>query len=179
MSDVKKESKAATVESMRRMIAAQNGAVVAEHKGLTVAEVTSLRRKLRDVGAEIRVVKNTLIRLAARDTAFAQLDGTFRGPTAIAFASADPVAMAKALKEYAGANPKFRLKAGFLDGKILTGREVEALADVPPREVLLARLVGQLASPMARLAQVLSGPARKMAYALNSIHEQKSRQATA
>lgn len=176
---MKKTSKADTVETMRRAIAAQKGAVVAEHNGLTVAEVTSLRKKLREARAEFRVVKNTLIRLAARGTEFSKLDAAFTGPTAVAFAKGDPVALARAMKEYASANPKVRLKAGFLDGKALSAGEVEALADVPPREVLLGRLAGGLAEPIARLARALAGPNKKLAYALQSIHDKKSTQATA
>lgn len=176
---MKKASKVDTVETMRRTIAAQKGAVVAEYRGLTVAELTRLRRSLRQAGAEFKVVKNTLIRIAARDTGFARLDEFFVGPTAVGFASSDPVAMAKAIKEFAAGTPKIRLKAGYLDGRVLSAGEVEALADLPPREVLTAQLVGALASPLRRLAQALSGPSRKMVYALHSIHEQKSRQETA
>lgn len=179
MSEVRKTSKADTVESMRLAIASQKGAVVAAHHGLTVAEITSLRKKLREVDAEFRVVKNTLIRLAAKGTDFSKLDDAFTGPTAVGFAKGDPVALARAMKEFAGGNPKVKLKAGFLDGKALSAKEVEALAETPSRQVLLARLAGGLAAPVSRFAQVLSGPARKLVYALNSIHDQKSKQTAA
>lgn len=179
MSEVKKTSKADTVESMRRAIASQKGVVVAAHHGLTVAEVTSLRKKLREVNAEFRVVKNTLIRLAAKGTDFAKLGDVFTGPTAVGFAKGDPVALAKAMKDFAGANPKVKLKAGFLDGAVLSAKEIEALADTPSRQVLLSRLAGGLAAPITRLAQALSGPERKLVYALNSVHEQKSKQTPA
>lgn len=167
-------SKADTVESLKQTISAQKGAVVAEFKGLTVAEVTSLRRKLREVNAEFRVVKNTLIRLAAKETEFSRLDEYFTGPTAVAFTYGDPVALAKTMKTFASASPKVTLKAGYLDGKALSAKDVEALADVPSREVLLGRMVGSLASPITRLVQVLSGPQRKLVYALDSIRTQKS-----
>jgi large subunit ribosomal protein L10 len=179
MSEVRKTSKADTVESMRNAIASQKGAVVAAHHGLTVAEVTSLRKKLREANADFRVVKNTLIRLAAKGTDFSKLDDVFTGPTAVGFAKGDPVALAKAMKEFAGGNPKVKLKAGFLDGKVLSAREVESLAETPSRQVLLARLAGGLAAPIARQAQALSGPERKLVYALNSIHDQKSKQTAA
>ncbi|HEY3490247.1 MAG TPA: 50S ribosomal protein L10 [Candidatus Deferrimicrobiaceae bacterium] len=167
-------SKADNVELLKKTISAQKGAVVAEFKGLTVAEITSLRRKLREVNAEFRVVKNTLMRLAATDTEFSRLDDYFKGPTAVAFTYGDPVALAKTMKTFATASPKITLKAGFLDGKALTAPEVEALADVPSREILLSRMVGSLASPLTRLVQVLSGPQRKLVYALDSIRTQKS-----
>src|SRR5512145_89078 len=176
MSEVKKMSKADTVEAMRRAIASQKGAVVAAHHGLTVAEVTSLRKKLREAGADFKVVKNTLIRLAAKGSDFEKLGDLFSGPTAVAFAKGDPVAAAKAMKEFAGGNPKVKLKAGFLDGKVLSAKDVEMLADTPSRQVLLGRLAGGLASPISRFAQALSGPHRKLVYALNSVHEQKSKQ---
>lgn len=167
-------SKADTVESLRQTIAAQKGAIVTEFKGLTVAEITSLRKKLREVNAEFRVVKNTLISLAAKDTEFSALDDHFKGPTAVAFTYGDPVALAKAMKTFATASPKVTLKAGFLDGRALSAKDVEALADVPSREVLLGRLVGSLASPITGLVRVLSGPQRKLVYALDSIKTQKS-----
>lgn len=179
MSEVRKTSKADTVEAMRRAIASQKGAVVAAYSGLTVAEVTNLRKKLREANAEFRVVKNTLIRLAAKGTDFSKLDEVFSGPTAVGFAHGDPVALAKAMKEFAGGNPKVRLKAGYFDGKVLSVKDVEALADTPPRQVLLGRLAGGLAAPLTRFAQALSGPGRKLVYALNSIHDQKLKQTSA
>jgi large subunit ribosomal protein L10 len=176
---VKDKSKAGTVEALRRSIDAQRGAVVAEFRGLTVAEMTALRKKLREVDAEFRVVKNTLIRRAAKDTGFGALDEHFSGPTAVALTHGDPVALAKAMKEFAGGSPKIRLKAGFFDGKVLGVRDVETLAEVPPRKVLLARLAGGLAAPLGRLAQALSGPPRKLAYAFQSLHDKKTAPSTA
>jgi large subunit ribosomal protein L10 len=167
-------SKVDTVESLRRAIAEQRGVVVAGFKGLTVAEITSLRRKLREVNADFRVVKNTLIRLAAKDSDFARISDLFKGPTAVAFSHGDPVGMAKALKTFAQASPKVTLKGGFLDGIGLTVKEVEALAEVPSREVLLSRLVGSLQSPITGLVRVLSGPQNKLVYALEAIRGQKS-----
>ncbi|MBI5905733.1 MAG: 50S ribosomal protein L10 [Deltaproteobacteria bacterium] len=171
---MKKTSKTESVEALKAVIAAQRGAVVAEYRGMTVSEMTALRRKLREVNAEFRVVKNTLIRRAAEGTPFGALSGNFKGPTAVAFAHGDPVALAKAMKEYAAGSPKVTLRAGYLDGKALTPAEVQALADVPSRQVLLSRLVGGLSSPLSRLAQALSGPQRKLVYALESIRKQKS-----
>ena len=176
---MKDKSKAGTVEALRRSIDAQKGAVVAEFRGLTVAEMTALRKKLREVDAEFRVVKNTLIRLAAKETGFGGLDEFFSGPTAVALTRGDPVALAKAMKDFAGGSPKIRLKAGFFDGKVLGVGDVETLAEVPPREVLLARLAGGLASPVTRLAQALSGPTRKLAYAFQSLHDKKTETSTA
>jgi large subunit ribosomal protein L10 len=178
MSEVKKRSKADTVGAMRGIIAGQKGSVLAEYRGLTVAEITGLRKKLREVDAEFTVVKNTLIRRAAKDSGFSRLEEFFTGPTAIGFTRNDPVTLAKAMREFAAGNPKIRLKAGYFEGKVFSAKQVDALADVPPRTTLLSRLVGGLASPVNRLAQALSGPQRKMAYALQSIHDLKTKQET-
>ena len=133
---MKKENKSGAVEALKSVIATQRGAVVTSFRGVTVAEMTALRKKLREANAEIRVVKNTLVRRAAEGTPFGGLSETFKGPTAIAFSHGDPVALAKAMKDYAAASPKITLKAGFLDGKTLTAQEVAALADVPSRETM-------------------------------------------
>ncbi len=167
------------VESLKEVIAAQRGAVIAEYRGVKVGEMTALRKKLREVQAEFRVVKNTLIRRAAEGTPFGELSETFKGPTAIAFSHGDPVALAKAMKEYAAASPKITLRAGFLDGRVLSAAEVQALADVPSREVLLARLVGALSSPLSRLATALSDSPRKLVYVLESVRKQKPAEAAA
>ena len=171
---MKSRSKADTVVALRRAIDAQKGAVVAEFRGLKVAEITALRKKLRVVNAEFKVVKNTMMRLASKDTDFGQLEKFFTGPTAVALTHGDPVALAKAMKEYAGASPKVRIKAGLFEGRVLSATDVLAMADVPAREVLLARLAGGLISPVSRLVQALSWPQRKLVYALNSIHEKQS-----
>jgi large subunit ribosomal protein L10 len=172
-------SKTEAVEALKGAIAAQRGAVVTSFRGMTVAEMTALRKKLREAKAEFRVVKNTMIRLAAQGTPFQNLTGHFKGPTAVAFTHGDPVALARAMKEFSAGSPKITLRAGYLDGRVLSALEVQALADVPSREVLLSRLVGGLSSPITRLAQALSGPQRKLVYALDSIRRQEAAEATA
>ncbi len=176
---MKKIGKAETVDALKAAIAVQRGAVVAEYRGLKVLEITALRKKLRAIDAEVRVVKNTLIRRAAEGTPFAELSGHFTGPTAVAFSHGDPVAMAKVMKEFAAASPKVRLRAGFVEGRVLSAKDVETLASIPSREVLLSRLVGGLASPITRLAQALVGPPRKLVYVLESIRERKSAETVA
>jgi large subunit ribosomal protein L10 len=169
---VNKIGKAETVESLKAAIAAQRGVVVAEYRGLKVLEITSLRKKLRAIDAELRVVKNTLIRRAAEGTPFGELSAHFTGPTVVAFAHGDPVAMAKVMKEFAAASPKVTLRAGFVEGRVLSAKDVQILASIPSREVLLSRLVGGLASPITRLVQALSGPPRKLVYVLESVRKQ-------
>ena len=174
-----KIGKAGTVEALKAAIAAQRGAVVAEYRGLKVSEITALRKKLRAIDAEVRVVKNTLIRRAAEGTPFGDLSVHFTGPTAVAFSHGDPVAMAKVMKEFAAASPKVTLRAGFVEGRVLSSKDVETLASVPSREILLSRLVGGLASPITRLAQAFSGPPRKLVYVLEAIRKQKPAEAVA
>jgi len=176
---VKKTGKTETVEALKGAIAAQRGAVVASFRGMTVAEMTALRKKLREVKAEFKVVKNTMIRLAAQGTPFQHLTEHFKGPTAVAFTHGDPVALAKAMKEFSAGSPKITLRAGYLEGRVLSAKEVQALADVPSREVLLSRLVGGLSSPVTRLVQALSGPHRKLVYALDLIRRQRPAEANA
>ncbi len=168
-----KESKSKAVEALKNAVAAQRGAVVTSFRGVTVAEMTALRKKLREVKAEFRVVKNTLIRRAAEGTPFGGLIAYFDGPTAIAFSYGDPVALAKVMKECVAANQKITLKAGFLDGKVLTAKEVLELAEVPPREMLLARLAGGLNYPIVRFVRVLADGPRSLAVVLESIRAQK------
>ena len=167
-----KIGKAETVEALKAAIAAQRGAVVAEYRGLTVLEITTLRKKLRAIDAEIRVVKNTLIRRAAEGTPFEGLSAHFTGPTAVAFSHGDPVAMAKVMKEFAAASPKVVLRAGFVEGRVLSAKD-------PSREVLLSRLVGGLASSITRLTRALAGSPRKLVYVLDSIRKQKPAEAAA
>jgi large subunit ribosomal protein L10 len=157
---VKKNEKAETVEALKAAIAAQRGAVVASFRGL-------------------KVLENTLIRRAAEGTPFGELSAHFTGPTAVAFSHGDPVAMAKVMKEFAAASPKVTLRAGFVEGRVLSAKDIETLASVPSREVLLSRLVGGLASPITRLAQAFSGPPRKLVYVLESIRKQKPAEAVA
>lgn len=174
-----KIGKAETVDALKAAIAAQRGTVVVEYRGLKVSEITALRKKLRAIDAEVRVVKNTLILRAAKGTPLEGLSAHFAGPTAVAFSHGDPVAMAKAMKEFATASPKVTVRAGFVEGRVLSAKEVETLASIPSRDVLIARLVGGLASPVTRLVQAFSGPPRKLAYVLESIRKRMPAEAVA
>ena len=174
-----REEKGASIAELRDKLGNARGAVLTDFRGLSVAEITELRTLLRKSAVEYKVVKNTLIRRAAEGTPFEGLSAHFTGPTAVAFAHGDPVALAKVMKEFAAASPKVTLRAGFVDGKVLSAKDVETLASVPSREILLSRLVGGLASPIARLAQAFSGPPRKLAYVLESIRKQKPAEAVA
>ncbi len=165
------------VQGIKESISSAQAAILAEQSGITVEKVTELRAKLREQNIFFKVMKNTLAKRAIEDTSLAELKDHLSGPNILAVTSDDPVGMAKALVEFAKQEKeKLVIKAGVLDGKLLDAKEVVALATIPPREVLLGRLVGALQSPYAGLVYTLSGVLRKFVYALEAIRSQKEEQ---
>ena len=150
--------KEATIEELREQIAKAKHLFFTNYQGLTVEEISKLRNELRKDGSTYGVVKNTLFKRAAGDELAAQLDAVLAGPTGVVFAGADPVAPAKALKTFSDQ----------------TKAQVHALAALPPKQELLARLVGSLKSPLYGLVYVLSGNQSGLVRVLNAIREQKS-----
>jgi large subunit ribosomal protein L10 len=142
--------------------------ILADYRGLSVAQLQSLRATLRPVDSEFRVAKNTLVRIAAERAGIEGLEPHLEGPTAVLFAFGDVAAPAKAVSDFARSSRILQVKAGLLNGQVLSSDEVEAIASLPPREELLGKLVGMLASPMARTVGVLSGPSRSVAYLVNA-----------
>lgn len=168
------ESKKETVAALSEQMKNASSGVLVDYKGITVADDTKLRRDLRAAGVEYAVVKNTLLHFASQNIGFDALEPVLKGTTALATSATDPVAPAKILNAYAKkSNGKFAIKAGFVDGRVITPAEVDQLADLPPREVLLARLLGSLNSPITGLVTVLNGNIRGLAVVLNAIAEQK------
>lgn len=149
--DIKKQAVADMVEKLKK---AQSGILV-DYRGLTVSEDTDLRNKLREAGVEYKVVKNTLTRFAANEVGFEELDPVLNGPTSLALSYEDPVAPAKIIAEFAKGNEKLEIKSGFLDGKVISLDEIKQLASTPSKDVLLAKLLGSLNSPVSSLARVL------------------------
>ncbi|NJP41677.1 50S ribosomal protein L10 [Oscillospiraceae bacterium HV4-5-C5C] len=129
--------------------------VVADHRGLTVEQDTELRKAVREAGVEYKVVKNTMLKLAAKQAGIEGMDDFFAGPSAIAFSKDDIIAPAKIMQQYADKLEKFELKGGYTDGKVSSLAEIKALASIPPVEVLYGKLVGSLISPIAGLAMLL------------------------
>lgn len=168
-----KQSKEAVVAEFSGKLAEAKAAFLADYRGLTVEQANDLRRKLRAAGVEYRVVKNTLLRRAAKDTPAACLDEYLVGPTAIALAADDPVAPAKALVEFAKDSKVFELKAGMLDGKLLTIDDIRALSDLPSREQLLAKMLGSLNAPATNLVGVFAAVPRSFVQVLAAIKDQK------
>ena len=148
-------------------------AVLVDYRGLTVEEVTELRAQARAAGVEYKVYKNSMMRFAAKETGYEGLLDVLVGPTAIAFCNTDPVAPAKMLSEFAKKHKALEIKAGMVDGKVLDVQGVAELAELPPREVLVARVLGALNSPITGFVNVLNGNMRGLVVALNAIAEQK------
>ncbi len=143
-----------------------NGAastVVLDYRGLKVAEDTELRRRLRAAHVEYRIVKNSLIGLAGQQAGVTGLDGMLQGPTAVAFSDGDPTAGPRELVAFAKDHQSLTLKGGVLGGRVLAAADVSALATLPSREVLLARVAAALASPLVATATVLGAPLRQLA----------------
>jgi large subunit ribosomal protein L10 len=169
--DNPRPEKVAVVNEVRGHFNDSDAAILTEYRGLTVTEISNLRRALRPAGGEYKVYKNTLVRFAARDLGL-DLDSMLEGPTAIAFVKGDAVTVAKALKDFARTNPKLVVKGGLLGEKVLDAKDTAALADVAPREVLLARLAGGIAAPMVQFAGLLQALPRNFAYGLKALIDQ-------
>ncbi|EAT14841.1 50S ribosomal protein L10 [Desulfuromonas acetoxidans] len=168
------DNKVQLVEEFAAKLATAKAAFVADYRGLNVDEVNELRGKLRGAGVEYRVVKNTLLRLAAKGTDFECLGDYLQGPTAIAIAQEDPVAPAKVLAEYAKDSKFFELKTAVLEGKILSEGEVKALAELPSREVLLGKMLGSINAPVSNFVGVLAAVPRSLVQVLGAIRDQKA-----
>jgi large subunit ribosomal protein L10 len=162
----------AVVTEVRERFEAADAALLTEYRGLTVKALADLRRQLRPSGGDYKVYKNTLVRFAARDHGVGELESLLTGPTAIAFVQGDTAAVAKSLRDFARTNPNLIVKGGLLGTKVLSAEDVQALADLPPREVLLARLAGAFQAPMATFAGLLAAVPRNFAYGLKALIEQ-------
>jgi large subunit ribosomal protein L10 len=177
--DNPRPEKVAVVTEVRERLENAEAAVLTEYRGLNVPAMAKLRQDLRDVGGEVKIYKNTLLRFAARDLGL-EIEDLLTGPTAIAFAPkgadgspGDAVAIAKALKKYAGENDALVIKGGVLGTKRLSEKDVRALADVAPREQLLSEIAGLLAAPMQQFASLLDAIPRNFLYALNALIEKQ------
>jgi large subunit ribosomal protein L10 len=165
--------KVAVVDEVKDRLGSASAALLTEYRGLSVSSLAQLRRQLREAGGEMKVYKNTLVRFAARDLGL-EIEELLTGPTAIAFVDGDPVNVAKALRDFARTNPALVVKGGLLGEKALSAAETQALADVEPREVLLAKLAGAMAAPMVQFAGLLQALPRNFAYGLQALIDQKN-----
>lgn len=168
------EEKQVVIQEILEKINQSKSIVITDYRGLNVAQVTELRSKLREAGVEYKVLKNTMVRFAAREAGIEGLDDILTGPTAVAFGMNDAVSPAKVLTEFAKNNDKLQIKAGVLDKKVLTADNVKALADIPPREVLLSMVLRGMQAPISGLVNVLQGNIRNLVYVLAAIQEKKA-----
>jgi large subunit ribosomal protein L10 len=153
---------------------------VAIPKGMTVAQVTQLRRTMRAAGGEYKVAKNTLARRALKETAYAKLDTLLEGPTGLVFGYTDPVAVAKALVKFVeGSNEKLGIKGGALEGQSMVAEQVKALATMPSIESLRARVVSMAKAPGARVVSAMRSPAARIAGAIEALIQKKQAEAGA
>jgi large subunit ribosomal protein L10 len=169
--------KVAVVTEVRERLSSSNGALLTEYRGLKVADLAALRRSVGDAGGEYRIFKNTLVRRAANELNLTELEPLLVGPTAVAFVDGDAVAVAKVLRDFARTNPNLTIKGGLLGTTVLSAADAGALADVAPREVLLAQLAGALAAPLQKMAGLLQAVPRSFAYGLSALIEKRSSEA--
>jgi large subunit ribosomal protein L10 len=159
---VDRSEKEQLVTSLRQGLADSSLVIVAQQTGLTVAEVSDLRRQMREAGAQYKVTKNTLARLAVAGTQNEGLNDFLSGPTALAY-SKDPVAAAKVTIKFANSNDKFNVIGGALDGKVLSNKDIETLSKLPSLDELRAKILGILSTSATRVAGVLQAPAGQLA----------------
>ncbi|MBC8365421.1 MAG: 50S ribosomal protein L10 [Actinobacteria bacterium] len=181
MTDVNeaRAGKVAVVDEVRERLSSTEAVVLTEYRGLDVPALAELRRALRDAGGEYKIYKNTLVRFAVQELGL-DLEDLLIGPTAMAFVgeredgtAGDAVSVARALREFAKDHESLLIKGGLLDGKRLGAEEIDALAQIAPREVLLAQLAGAMAAPMQQFAGLLQALPQNMAYALKALIEER------
>ena len=160
------QEKVAAVEDLKSRLDGVKTVVLTEYRGLTVQELSELRKQLRAVSAEYKVVKNRLARLAIASSELQGLGTHLKGPTGVIFSKEDPVAVAKAVHAFARTNQALAVKAGYVEGQMLAPAGLKALADLPSREQLRGQLVGVIQGILSRLVGVLAAPQRDLVYVL-------------
>ncbi len=168
--------KTAAVAEIVEQFNGSTATVITEYRGLTVANLAELRRSLSGA-ATYAVAKNTLVKLAAAEAGVEGLDELFTGPTAIAFVQGEPVDAAKAIKKFAKDHKALVIKGGYMDGRALTVAEVERIADLESREVLLAKLAGAMKGNLSKAAGLFAAPASQMARLAAALQEKKPAEA--
>ncbi len=168
---MERTEKQQVVQSLREEFRDNRNMFLIDYRGLKVVDATELRRKIRDFNGKYVVVKNTLALRAAKEAGLEAMGVHLEGPTAVAYHPRDVVGMAKLLTELAKAYPNFRFKAALIDGKVVPASEIQAVASLPSREVLLSKLVFLLKAPLQRLAGTLKAPVRDLAFVLKQIQK--------
>lgn len=170
--DLKQEAVAEIKDRFERA----GSVVLVDYRGINVAAVTELRKQFRQAGVEYVVLKNTLVKRALAELSIDGFNDLLEGPSAFAFGYEDPVAPAKVLTEFItkSKNDRLKIKGGLVDGKAIDVAGVKALADLPPKEVLIAKIMGSLNAPVTNLVGVLSATLRSLVYAIEAVRKQKA-----
>jgi large subunit ribosomal protein L10 len=171
--DNPRAEKVAVVEEITTKLKAADAVFVTEYRGMSVGQLAGLRRQLRPAGGEYKVYKNTLARFAAQNAGLEGLADVLVGPSGITFATGDIAAVAKSLRDAAKANPLLIIKGGSMGSTLLSAKDVEALAELPSRDTLLAMFAGALQAPLVKTAGLLQALPRNMAYGLKALIDQK------
>ena len=162
------------VEEIKEIISKAKVAIVSDYRGLSVAEITNLRRRLQKEDGDYTIVKNTLAKIAIKDTQFEGLEEFLKGPSGIAFGFGDEVAPAKVILKYLKEAKKTNeVKGGVLDGKIISANDVKAISNLPSKPELIAKIMGSLSSPAQGLTNTVNGVARALVYAMEEVRKQK------
>jgi len=172
-----KDAKVVEVAEIKQKLDRASGVVIVESVGMNVLEVTDLRNQLRKANVEYRVLKNTLVNRAADELSIEGLEPFLKGPTAIAFGYDDPTQPAKVLTEYMKKVSKIQIKCGLVSKKFVKANDVEALAKIPSKEVLIAKMLGTMNAPITNFVGILNGPARALVCALKAVQDQKEQSA--
>ncbi|MEG1515514.1 MAG: 50S ribosomal protein L10 [Clostridia bacterium] len=168
------ENKKLVVADIKARFEQAQSVVLLDYRGLTVAEDTELRSQCRAAGVEYAVLKNTMIELAVQQLGITGLEGYLKGPTAVAFGMTDAVAPAKVLTDYIKKSKKTQIKCGVVDGQTLDAAGVQVLSELPPKEVLIAKMMGSLNAPITNFVGVLSATLRSLVYAIDAVRKQKA-----
>ena len=166
-------AKVQIVDDIKAQFANAQSVVLIDYRGLTVEEDTEFRRQFRAAGVEYKVLKNTMVTRAIEGMDLEGMKPLLNGPTAVAFGMTDAVAPAKIATEYVKKTKKISIKCGVVDGKLIDVAGVQALADLPPREVLIAKMLGSMNAPITGFVNVLAGTLRSLLYTLNAVKDQK------
>jgi large subunit ribosomal protein L10 len=161
------------LKNLTEKFKAMKGMIMTQYQGLSVAQISDLRNQLRKCGCEYLVVKNTLSKLALKEIGMEDANQYFEGPTAIVVEADDPVSPAKIVSEFAKKADKLVIKAGLLDGKVIAVDKINALASLPTKEVLVAKMLGSLNAPVSNFVGVLSATMRSLVYVLNAVKEKQ------
>ncbi len=172
-----KSKKSEVLEKVKTILDNNKNVVLTEYRGMNVQEMTEFRAALRKAGVQLKVLKNTLSKRLFKDVGMEEMNGQMEGPVAVGFLSDDVAASAKVLLDFAKKNEFLKIKAGYIDGKVVSMDQVKAIASLPSREVLLGMVLGTLQAPVKSLMTVMRGTTQNLVYALNALKEKKEKEA--